>query len=192
MSTAWLSYKIMHVLKSKTRYQIYVQLGILIFMAECLDKQLTVHWSCHGWAQLKFATRMCLSTSIHTNHFLCQGAPSRSKRMWVIHVGEAVPGISQQFAFCFSLIAIFFFSPEEAPVIMAMTPEKQPEYCRRLPVRGWIPRVFSEIFFNVFFKEKHSQPLEHCLVLSKWLCNHIHKYLRILSYRWNSVEDILS
>lgn len=42
------------------------------------------------------------------------------------------------------------------------------------------------------FGEKYSQRLEYCFVLSKLLCNLVHKYLKTLSYRWNSVEDILS
>lgn len=139
------------------------------------------------WAPLKFATRMCLSTPVHTKHPLCQGAPSRSRHMGVLHPEQPNSLLSASLS-----LPYLFLSPEEAPVIMAMTPEKQPEDCGRLPVRGWIPRVCSEFKKKCFFKEKHSQPLEHCLVSSKWLCNHVPKYLRILSYRWDSVEDILS
>lgn len=133
-----------------------------------------------------------LHTSIHTTHFLWTRAHGKRRHMGMIHLGKAVPGISKQFAFCLYILAIVFL-PKGITCYYGCDTWKA--FCIWQEIAHvWADFQDVQWYFKKkkVFRKKYSQRLEHCLVLSKSLCSLAHKYLKTLSYRWNSVEDTLS
>lgn len=162
-------------------------LCILVFVVESLDKQLTIHRMCPDGPHWSLPPE-CVSPPPFTQSIPSAKGPPAEAGIWECCTQNS-PTV------CFLLLSPchIFFSPRRKHLLLWLWHLKSNlRIVGDCLCVGGFPGCAVNLKKKCFFKEKHSQPLEHCLVSSKWLCNHVPKYLRILSYRWDSVEDILS